>query len=150
MGVPAAIEDAWVVKQKNPPQWRAVADGGDFKRICNCLFKKMPRELPKTDSEKSPLVNEGVSGESKGFFLREDGTMAPKKSYYSEIVAHDLLWWKIRAWLSTVCYLTILEPDFFLFRLVRILATCCTTSSLRPCRVAPSSPSGSARSHGNA
>ena len=65
------------------------------------------------DPEKFRLVNEGVSGESKGLFLREDGTTIPKKTFYTEIVAHDLFWWKVRAWLSTVCYLTILEPDFF-------------------------------------
>ena len=39
--------------------------------------------------------------------------MATHKKFFSEIVAHDMLWWKIRAFLTTICYLTIHTPEFF-------------------------------------
>ena len=90
--------------------------GGDFNRVYNCLNKKKPRELPKMDPENFRLVNEGVTGEAKGLFLREDGVTVPKKTFFNEIVAHDVLWWKIRAFCTTVSYVTILIPDFFPFQ----------------------------------
>ena len=68
------------------------------------------------EPEKVRLANEGVSGETKGLFLSEEGTVQSKKQFFHEIVAHDMLWWKIRGFLSTISFLTILEPDFFPFQ----------------------------------
>ena len=76
-------------------------------------MRKKPRELPKMDPEKFRITTEGISGESKGFFLKDDGTLKPMKTHYGEIVAHDMFWWKCRAYLSTVSYVTISEPNFF-------------------------------------
>ena len=68
------------------------------------------------DPEKFRLANEGVAGESKGLFLDDQGKIVPKTSFHAEINSHDALWWKIRAFLSTVAYLTIMEPEFFPFQ----------------------------------
>ena len=65
------------------------------------------------EPEKFRLANDGVTGESKGVFLSEDGTVSAKKEFYSEIIAHDMFWWKVRAYKSTVCYLMIMVPDSF-------------------------------------
>ena len=39
--------------------------------------------------------------------------MPSHKKFFCEIVAHEMLRWRIRAYLSTVCYLTVLKPDLF-------------------------------------
>ena len=87
--------------------------GGDHNRIYNYLNKRKPRELPKINPGKFRLANEGITGESKGMFLSEDGKVSSKKEFFTEIIAHDMLWWKVRAYLSTVAYLMILTPKFF-------------------------------------
>ena len=79
-------------------------------------MKKKPKDLPKMNPEKFRLANEGITGESRGLFLGEDGSVSSQKKFYTEVVAHDMLWWRIRAFLSTVSYLTILTPDFFPFQ----------------------------------
>ena len=112
-GVPEQIEKNWVAKHGFHLSGARMLIGGDFNRIYNCLNRRRPRELPKMDPEKFRLANEGVTGESKGMFLSEDGKVHAKKEFYSEIIAHDMLWWKVRAYLSTVCYLMIMVPDFF-------------------------------------
>ena len=112
-GVPEAIEKAWVSKHGFHFSGARLLVGSDYNRVYNCLNKKQPIELPKMDPQKYRLQNEGVTGESKGLFLSEDGHVSSHKKFFCEIVAHDMLWWKIRAYLSTVCYLTVLKPDFF-------------------------------------
>ena len=112
-GVPEAIEKAWVHKHGFHLSGARLLVGSDFNRVYNCLNKKKPMELPKMDPQKYRLQNEGVTGESKGLFLSETGHVSSHKALFCEIVAHDMLWWKIRAFLSTICYLTVLRPDFF-------------------------------------
>jgi hypothetical protein len=112
-GVPEAIEAAWVKKHNFHLPGSRMLRGGDYNRVYNCLNKKKPVELPQMNPEKFRLQSEGVTGESKGLFLSEDGTVTSQKKFFCEIVAHDMLWWKARAYLYTVCYLTILRPDFF-------------------------------------
>lgn len=112
-GVPEAIEKAWTKKHSFHLSGARLLIGGDYNRVYNCLNKKKPMDLPKMDPEKFRLANEGITGESKGLFLGEDGSVSSKKKFYAEIVAHDMLWWRCRAFLSTVAYLTILKPDFF-------------------------------------
>ena len=119
-GIPEAIEKAWVTRHSSHLSGARLLIGGDYNRVYNCLMKKRPKELPKMNPEKFRLANEGLTGESKGLFLGEDGTVATHKKYYSEIVAHDMLWWKIRAFLTTICYLTIQTPDFFPFQACEI------------------------------
>ena len=115
-GVAEAIEGAWVKKYHFHLTGHQMLIGSDFNRIFNCIIKKKPREVPKMDPEKMRLTSEGISGESKGLFLSEAGTVTAKKSYYSEIVAHDQLWWRIRAFLSTVAYVAILIDGFFSYQ----------------------------------
>ena len=43
------------------------------------------------DPEKFKLSNEGITGESKGLFLGEDGSVSIKKQFYVEVVAHVFL-----------------------------------------------------------
>ena len=112
-GVPEAIEKAWVDKYGFHLSGARLLVGSDYNRVYNCLNKKKPMELPKMDPQKFRLQNEGVTGESKGLLLSEDGHVSIHKIFFCEIVAHDMLWWKIRAFLSTVCYLTVLRPGFF-------------------------------------
>ena len=112
-GVPEAIESAWIKRHGFHLAGARLLAGGDYNRIYNCLNKKNPRELPKMDPEKFRIQTEGITGESKGMFISEDGKVAAKKEYWSEIVSADQFWWKIRAYLCTVAYLTILNPDFF-------------------------------------
>ena len=115
-GVPEAIESAWVKAHGFHLNGSRLLIGGDYNRVYNCLMKKDPRELPKMDPEKFRLSNEGVTGETKGLFFTDQGTVMPKSKFHKAIVAHDMLWWKIRAFLSTISYLTILEPKFFPFQ----------------------------------
>ena len=112
-GVPEAIEKAWIAKHSFHLSGARLLIGGDYNRVYNCLNKKKPIHLPKMDPEKFKLANEGITGESKGLFLGEDGSVSAKKQFYVEVVAHDMLWWRCRAFLSTVAYLTILKPGFF-------------------------------------
>ena len=112
-GVPEAIEKAWLAKHGFHLSGARLLIGGDFNRVYNCLNKKKLRELPKMNPEKFRLANEGVTGESKGLFLSEDGSVSSQKKFFCEIIAHDMLWWKIRAFLSTISFLTILSPEFF-------------------------------------
>ena len=115
-GVPEAIEKAWVAKHGFHLSGARLLVGSDYNRVYNCLNKKKPMELPKMDPQKFRLQNEGVTGESKGLFLSEDGHVSKHQIFFCEIVAHDMLWWKIRAFLTTVCYLTVLRPGFFDFQ----------------------------------
>ena len=115
-GVPESIEKAWMEKHGFHLSGARLLVGSDYNRVYNCLNKKRPMELPKMDPQKFRLQNEGVTGESKGLFLSEDGHVTSHKNFFCEIVAHDMLWWKIRAFLSTVCYLTVLRPGFFDFQ----------------------------------
>ena len=46
-------------------------------------------------------------------FIGDDGAVTARKEFHQEIIAHDMLWWKVRAYLSTVCYLMVMVPDFF-------------------------------------
>ena len=115
--VPEAIEAAWIKKHHFHLSGARLLIGGDYNRVYNCLMKKRPRELPKMDPEKFRLANESVSGESKGLFLTDDGKVNRKSEYFNEIFSHDTFWWKTRAFLSTVAYLTVMEPDLFLTRL---------------------------------
>ena len=112
-GVPEAIEKAWLAKHGFHFNGSRLLIGGDCNRVYNGLMKKKPKTLPKMDPEKFKLTNEGAAGESRGLLLTEDGRTIPKKSYYMEIHSHENFWWKIRAFMSTVCYLTILDPKFF-------------------------------------
>ena len=66
-GVPEAIEKAWANKHGFHLSGARLLVGGDYNRIYNCLQKR-PIELPKMDPQKFRLQNEGVTGESKGFF----------------------------------------------------------------------------------
>ena len=43
--------------------------------------------------------------------ISENGGVPEVRKYYQEIVQHELFWWKARAYLSTVSYLTILQQD---------------------------------------
>ena len=115
-GVPEAIEQAWAKRHNFNLSGHRILIGSDFNRIYNCLIKKRPREVPKMDPEKMRLTAEGITGESKGLFLSESGTVTAKKSYYAEIVAHDQLWWRIRAFLSTMSYVCILIDGFFTYQ----------------------------------
>ena len=72
--------------------------------------------MPKMDPEKFCLSNEGVTGESKDLFLAESGAVVPKIKFHRQIIAHDVLWWKIMAFLNIISYLTVLEPGFFSFQ----------------------------------
>ena len=90
-GVPEAVEKAWVAKHGFHLSGARLLIGGDYNRVYNCLNKKRPRELPKMDPEKYRLANEGVTGESKGMFLGEDGTIQSRKKFFAEIIAHDML-----------------------------------------------------------
>ena len=91
--------------------------GGNYNRVYNCLMKKSPRMLPKMDPEKFRLASEGITGESRGLFLAENGSVAPRKEFYAEILSHDMLWWKIRAFLSTMLRLgfSAMPRAFFFF-----------------------------------
>ena len=73
-------------------------------------MQKKPWCLPKMYNEQYRLSNEGLPGESKGLFLGEDGTVCKQKSY-ADIVAYDMLVWKIKAFLSTIDSLTITQLD---------------------------------------
>ena len=115
-GVPEAIEKAWVGKYGFHLSGARLLIGSDYNRVYNCLNKKKPIELPKMNPEQFRLQNEGVTGESKGLFLSEDGHVSSHKKFFCEIVAHDMLWWKVRAFLGTICYLTVLRPGFFDFQ----------------------------------
>ena len=89
------------------------------------------------DPEKFRLTTEGISGESKGMVIGESGTVSVKKEYWSEIGSADQFWWKIRAYLSTVCYLTILNPDFFPFQTCELF-----TDAIHDLLLAPTSGGG--------
>ena len=89
-GVPEAIEKAWVAKYGFHLSGARLLVGSDYNRVYNCLNKKKPMELPKIDPQKYRLQNEGVTGESKGFFLSEDGHVSSQKKFFCEIVAHDM------------------------------------------------------------
>ena len=115
-GAPEAIEKAWVDKYGFHLSGARLLVGSDYNRVYDCINKKSPMELPKMDPQKFRLQNEGVTGESKGLLLSKDGHVSARKKFFCEIVAHDMLWWKIRAFLSTVCYLTVLRPGFFDFQ----------------------------------
>ena len=93
-GVPEAIEKAWVEKHGFHLSGARLLVGSDYNRVYNCLNKKKPMELPKMDPQRFRLQNEGVTGESKGLFLSEDGHVSSHKKFFCEIVAHDMLWWK--------------------------------------------------------
>ena len=121
-GIPEAIEKAWAQRHSFHLSGARLLIGGDYNRVYNCLMKKKPKELPKMNPEKFRLANEGITGESKGLFLGEDGTVATHKKFFAEIVAHDMFWWKIRAFLSTICYLTVQTPDFFPFQACEIFS----------------------------
>ena len=115
-GVPEQIERKWMDRHGFHLSGARLLAGGDYNRVYNCIVKKKPREIPKMDPEKFKLLSEGISGESKGLLLLETGGVVARKSYYSEIIAHDQLWWRIRAFLSTISYLTVLIEQFFPFQ----------------------------------
>ena len=49
-------------------------EGGEYNRVYNCIVKKKKlREIPKMDPEKSKLLSEAISGESKGLLLLQTG-----------------------------------------------------------------------------
>ena len=125
-GVPEALEKAWVSKYGFHLSGARLLVGSHYNRVHNCFNKKKPIELLKMDPQKYRFQNKGVTGESKGLFLSEGGHVSSQKKFFCDIVAHGMLWWKIRALLSTVCCLIILRPQSsFHFSIARILVTLC-------------------------
>ena len=84
-GVPEAIEKAFVDKRGFHLSWARLLVGSDLHRVYNCLNKKKPMELPKTAPRKVRLRNEGVTGESKGLLLSEDGQVTSHNTSFSVI-----------------------------------------------------------------
>ena len=83
-GVPEAIEAAWAKKHNFHLSGARLLIGGDYNRVYNCVMKKKPMELPKMNPEKYRLANEGITGESKGLFLGEDGTVSASSKCQSQ------------------------------------------------------------------